>query len=120
MQQDMQFILETPTLFSIKSTQTDFLLHQQESQEVAINWHVTLDNQALILVFQQEHQTEITLALEQPQPAHWHHVKIPFVNQLDKLERGQMEIFNQVAMSQSFQIVMMEMFVLSILATRHG
>jgi hypothetical protein len=31
-----------------------------------------------------------------------------------------MEIFNQVAMSQSFQIVMMEMFVLSILATRHG
>jgi hypothetical protein len=70
MQQDMQFILETPTLFSIKSTQTDFLLHQQESQEIAINWHVTLDNQALILVFQQEHQMEITLALEQPQPAH--------------------------------------------------
>jgi hypothetical protein len=120
-QQDMRSTLEVPTLFTLKSMQTDFLFHQQEFQEIAINWHVTLDNQALTVAVQQEQQTEImfvyvsillfVLSLL---------AKIPFVNQSDKQERGQLEIFNQVAMSQSFQIVMMRMFVLSILAIQHG
>jgi hypothetical protein len=77
-----------------------------------------LDNQALILVLRQE--ITVILATELQQLVLFLLVKTLFVNQLDNQEHGQMEIFNQVVMSQSFQIVMMEMFVLSILATQHG
>jgi hypothetical protein len=116
-QQDMQFILEMDKTFSLCWTLLEILLQEMQT-ELVINWHVMLDNQALILVLRQE--ITVILATELQQLVLFLLVKTLFVNQLDNQEHGQMEIFNQVVMSQSFQTVMMEMFVLSILATQHG
>jgi hypothetical protein len=113
----MQFILEMDKTFPLCWTLLEILLQEMQT-ELVINWHVMLDNQALILVLQQE--ITVILATELQQLVLFLLVKTLFVNQLDNQEHGQMEIFNQVVMSQSFQIVMMEMFVLSILATQHG
>jgi len=120
-QQDMQFILEVPILFTLQSIQTEILLQQQERQEIVINWHVMEVIQALTLASQQELQTELTLVKETINLfALSQHAKIAFVNQLDKQEIGKEGTCWQAAMSQSLQTVMMRMFVLSMAAIRHG